>query len=350
LDDFVQIGKREGSLGRVLAAYYGPRIVGLFCEVSGLLYLLAAICTLTRLQTTQELAAVQAAGVSVRRVARPILILTAVMCGMTWGAREFVLPRFRTTLATTPQEILRDKPHPVISQIDYDSLIMFRGHEVMLAEKVVHGVDLQLPQDWARNWGVEAPPTMQIKAQKAIWLPATSEHPAGFLLDEVEAPANPVRLTSVELEGQARMLMPSDQSWLEADQCFVPTPLTIWHLAYGASWFRTAPLAELIAANRSGSVRLPSVQRVEMHWRLLRPALDFLILLIGLPLVLRPSGQKLVVAAGYCAILMLGMQLLVLACQFLGGQQILKPAALAAWLPVLISVPLATWAYQKFNY
>jgi lipopolysaccharide export system permease protein len=350
LDDFAQIGKREGSLWQVLAAYYAPRILGLLCEVSGLLYLLAAICTLTRLQTTNELAAVQAAGISVRRVARPILVLTALLCGLTWGAREMVLPKFRATLATTPQEILRDKPRPIVSQIDYDSLIMFRGQEILLSEKIVHGVDLQLPQDWTTYWGEHAPPSLQIKAKAAVWLPADEQHPAGFLLSEIQTPVIPTRLTSVSQQGETRMLMPSDQDWLAADQCFVPTPLTVWHLAYGASWFRTAPLAELIAANRSGSVRLPSVQRVELHWRLLRPVLDFLLLLIGLPLVMRPGGQKLVVAAGYCAILMLGMQLFVMACQFLGGQQILKPAALAAWLPILVSVPLATWAYQKFDY
>jgi lipopolysaccharide export system permease protein len=350
LDDFAQIGKREGSLWQVLAAYYAPRMLGLFCEVSGLLYLLAAICTLTRLQSTQELSAVQAAGVSVRRVARPILVLTAVLCVFTWGARELVLPKFRATLATTPQEILRDKPKPVVSQIDYDSLIMFRGQEISLGEKMIRGVDLQLPQDWTNYWGEQTPVSLQVKANAAVWMPADDQHPAGFLLTEVQSPVAPARLASVTQQGQLRLLMPSDQPWLAEDQCFVPTPLTVWHLAYGASWFRTAPLAELITANRSGSVRLPSVQRVELHWRLLRPVLDFLILMIGLPLVLRPGGQKLVVAAGYCAVLMLGMQLFVLACQFLGGQQILKPAALAAWLPILVSVPLATWAYQKFDY
>jgi lipopolysaccharide export system permease protein len=106
----------------------------------------------------------------------------------------------------------------------------------------------------------------------------------------------------------------------------------------------------LVAINRSGSVRLPSVQRVEIHWRLLRPILDFLLVLIGLPLVLRPEGQKLVVAAGYCGLLMLGVQLLVMGSHFLGGQQILRPAALAAWLPVLVLVPWAAWFYQKFDF
>lgn len=343
LDEFVQLGKRGGSLIGVLSAYYAPRMVALFCEVSGLLYLLAAICTLTRLQATHELAAVQAAGVSVRRVVRPILLLTAALCGLTWGAREVLLPKYREILAVNPQEMLRGQPLPVVSQIDYDSLIMFRGQEIDLASASILGLDLQLPQDLQPSQGT-------LKAKRAVWRPATEQHPSGFLLQGVELPERWSKSASIVQNGAPRVLLPSDQAWLAGDQCFVPTHLSLWQLARGASWFRSASLGELVAINRSGSVRLPAAHRVELHWRLLRPLMDFLLLLIGLPLVLRPGGQKLVVAAGYCALLMLGVQLLIMAAQFLGGQQVLKPAALAAWLPILVSVPTAVWSYQRFNY
>lgn len=378
LDEFVELGKRGGSLMSVLSAYYAPRLVGLFCEVSGLLYLLAAICTLTRLQATHELAAVQAAGVSVRRVTRPILLLTAVLCLLTWGAREVLLPKYREILSVSPQEMLRGQPLPVVSQIDYDSLIMFRGQEIDLSRRTIHGIDLQLPRDLQPSPGAgpanaagtgAATPELpvdravdpprdrpigggggQLKAKLAVWQPATEQHPGGFLLEGVELPETWAGSASVVQNGEPRVLLPSDQAWLEADQCFVPTHLSLWQLARGAAWFRSASLAELVAINRSGSVRLPAAHRVEMHWRLLRPWMDFMLLLIGLPLVLRPGGQKLVVAAGYCALLMLGVQLLIMAAQFLGGQQILKPAAFAAWLPLLVSLPIAVWSYQRFNY
>jgi lipopolysaccharide export system permease protein len=378
LDEFVELGKRGGSLVGVLSAYYAPRLVGLFCEVSGLLYLLAAICTLTRLQATNELAAVQAAGVSVRRVTRPILLLTAVLCTLTWGAREVLLPKYREILSVNPQEMLRGQPLPVVSQIDYDSLIMFRGQEIDLSSRTIHGIDLQLPRDLQPSPGtgqaiadgtgaamlarpmdraMDRPGDRpvggggeQLKAKLAVWQPASEQHPGGFLLEGVELPETWVGAASVVQNGEPRVLLPSDQSWLGADQCFVPTHLSLWQLARGAAWFRSASLAELVAINRSGSVRLPAAHRVEMHWRLLRPWMDFLLLLIGLPLVLRSGGQKLVVAAGYCALLMLGVQLLIMAAQFLGGQQILKPAAFAAWLPLLVSLPIAVWSYQRFNY
>lgn len=383
LDEFVELGKRGGSLTSVLSAYYAPRLVGLFCEVSGLLYLLAAICALTRLQATHELAAVQAAGVSVRRVTRPILLLTAALCLLTWGAREVLLPKYREILSVNPQEMLRGQPLPVVSQIDYDSLIMFRGQEIDLSSRTIHGIDLQLPLDLQPGPGAERanaaindaatlvlpvdravdPPGEdppgdrpvrggggQLKAKLAVWQPASEQHPGGFLLEGVELPEAWVGAASVMQNGEPRVLLPSDQAWLGADQCFVPTHLSLWQLARGAAWFRSASLAELVAINRSGSVRLPAAHRVEMHWRLLRPVMDFLLLLIGLPLVLRPGGQKLVVAAGYCALLMLGVQLLIMVAQFLGGQQLLQPAAFAAWLPLLVSLPIAVWSYQRFNY
>jgi len=370
LDEFVELGKRGGSLVGVLSAYYAPRLVGLFCEVSGLLCLLAAICTLTRLQATHELAAVQAAGVSVRRVTRPILLLTAVLCTLTWGAREVLLPKYREILSVNPQEMLRGQPLPVVSQIDYDSLIMFRGQEIDLSSRTIHGIDLQLPRDLQPGLGAtqvsdDSPvdPVVgrtvgrpvdsgggQLKAKLAVWQAANEQHPGGFLLQGVELPIAWAGAASIVQNGEPRVLLPGDQAWLAADQCFVPTQLSLWQLARGAGWFRSASLAELVSINRSGSVRLPAAHRVELHWRLLRPAMDFLLVLIGLPLVLRPGGQKLVVAAGYCALLMLGVQLLVMATQFLGGQQILKPAAFAAWLPVLVSLPIAVWAYQRFNY
>jgi lipopolysaccharide export system permease protein len=376
LDDFIQISKRDGSMWRVLLYYYSPRLLGLFSEVSGLLSLLAAICTIARLQATQELAAVQAAGISVRRVAQPILCLSAVLCLAGLGARELVLPKFRLVLSMNAQEILRDQPRTVIAQIDYDSLIMFRGGEIDPVAGQIHEPELQLPPGWGikavadvgagpapanvdPGLSINAPvpddrrsprDSQQIKASLAIWRPATAQHPAGFLLLGVRsALGEPERHRLAESE-KRRVLLPVDQPWLAADQCFVPTQLTMWQLTFGSNWFRSASLAELVTVNRSGSVRLPSIQRVEIHWRLLRPILDFLLVLMGLPLVLRPEGQKLVVAAGYCGLLMLGVQLLVMGSHFLGGQQLLRPAALAAWLPVLLTVPLAARFYQKFDF
>lgn len=341
LDEFIELGRQQGSLPRVLSVYYGPRLIGLFCEVSGLLYLLAAICTLTRLYGTHELAAVQAAGVGIRRVARPLLLLTAVLCLFSLASRELILPRFRDTLTANAQELLNQEPKPVVSQIDYESLVMFRGASLDPRKRIIEQADFLLPHDW----GMENP---QVVARQAVWLDADQNHRSGFLLDDIQN--NPlVDQPSLVRQGAPRLLTATDTPWLEPRQCFIPTGIPFQQFAIGIDWFRNAPLSELVQANHSGSIRLPGVHRIEMHWRLIRPLLDFSVLLLGLPLVLRRDGQKLVVAAAYCGFLMLGVQLLVMGCHFLGAQQILKPTAFAAWLPVLIVFPLAVWAYQRFD-
>lgn len=342
LDEFIALGEHQGSLAQVLAIYYGPRLIGLFCEVSGLLYLLAAICTLTRLYGTHELAAIQAAGVSIRRVARPLVVLTAILCLFSLVSREFILPRFRQTLSANAQELLNQEPKPVISQIDYDSLVMIRGQSLNPMAKAIDAPDVLIPYDW----GISDP---QIRATRAVWLQADQQHGAGFLLEDFQA-AGEIQQASVVRSGQTRLYSPVDTPWLAANQCFVPTGIPFEQFSHGVDWFRNAPLSDLVAANHSGSIRLPGVHRIEMHWRLIRPLMDFSVLLLGLPLVLRRDGQKLVVAAAYCAFLMLGVQLLVMGCHFLGAQRILTPMAFAAWLPVLLMFPLAVWAYQRFDH
>jgi lipopolysaccharide export system permease protein len=374
LDDFSQIAKREGSLGQVLLYYYAPRLLALFGEVVGLLALLAAICTLTRLQTTNELAAVQAAGITIRRVALPMLVVSALLLLVTLAAREWSLPKFRAIMLANAQEILKTEPTPVVSQIDYDSLIMFRGASIDPQAGAIEWADLLLPHDWLSTdphvtssdpsasdqpivpRSVSTPvvnslaPDGQLRARRAVWQPANENHPAGFLLQGVRADIPLRQVASIHHNGRQRILTPSEHAWLQPDQCFVPTPLSVWQLAYGTAWFRSASLSELVQINQTGSIRMPSVQRIELHWRLARPIMDFLILLIGLPLVLRPGGQKLVIAAGYCGMLVFAVQLLVMFTHFLGGQQLVRPAALAAWLPVLTLVPWAAWAYSRFDY
>ncbi|GEM_PF-902134 len=391
LDEFVELGKRQGSMGQFLLHYYGPRLIGLFCEVSGLLYLLAAICTLTRLYGTHELAAVQAAGISIRRVAKPLVVLTLILCFGSLFCREWILPKFRETLTANAQQLLKNEPQSMISQIDYDSLVMIRGLSIDPKTGEIDQPDFLLPHDWqtldaanqttainpaiskqqTKNFSASTRsrslspsnttdkknrtskpivPGNQIVARRAFWQPPTDQLPGGFLLDGVHQPASIATQASVVQDGKTRLYGPADHSWLKSDQCFIPTGIPVQQLVHGVDWFRSASLSELITVNQSGSVRLPSIHRIEMHWRLLRPFLDFSVLLIGLPLVLRREGQKLVVAAAYCGFLMIGVQLLVMVCQFLGAQQILKPTAFAAWLPILIVFPISVWFYQRFDH
>jgi len=340
IDEFVNLGRKGGGLGPVLAQYYGPRILALFCEVAGLLYLLSAICTMTRLQNTSELAAVQSAGVSVRRVAMPLIIVTGIFCLGTLAARETILPRYSDILVQNAQDLLRAEERTVSSQIDYGSLVTIGGKSVDLPGRRITDLKLVLPHDWPTGRG-------EIEAQQALWQPGSKRRGPGLVLQKVKTKG---LQTSSVVTGQKILLYgAADSPWLNDGEWFLPTGVPFSQLCFGSAWIQNASITEVSAASRSGSIRLPASQLITVHWRMVRPLMDFCLILIGLPLVLRGNEMKLITAAVTCVGLVAAIQIVVGLFHFLGGQQILAPSALAAWAPALLFFPVGFFLFSRFQ-
>jgi lipopolysaccharide export system permease protein len=70
--------------------------------------------------------------------------------------------------------------------------------------------------------------------------------------------------------------------------------------------------------------------------------LDVLLLSLGLPLVLSRYNRNVFFAIGLCVVVVVGFYLVVLGSQYLGSSYLISPA-LAAWLPLLLFLPLAAW-------
>jgi lipopolysaccharide export system permease protein len=68
--------------------------------------------------------------------------------------------------------------------------------------------------------------------------------------------------------------------------------------------------------------------------------LDVTLLFLGMPFVLSRGNRNIFVAVAQCLLLVAGFFVVVLGCQTMGNT-ILVPPALAAWLPMLIFVPVA---------
>ncbi|NIP85400.1 MAG: LptF/LptG family permease, partial [Planctomycetales bacterium] len=76
------------------------------------------------------------------------------------------------------------------------------------------------------------------------------------------------------------------------------------------------------------------------HARFVKPILDVTLLFLGLPLVLSRQTHNLFVSIGLCVLLVLVYMIVILGCHYLGASLKIGPA-LAAWIPVMIFVPLA---------
>lgn len=99
--------------------YWWPNLLRLFNFMLGLVTVGAMGFTLTQLVRNRELVSMLAGGISMMRIARPILVVGLVLGGLQLANREFVLPRIAPLLArdreAVGQKVLGSSAVPLTS-------------------------------------------------------------------------------------------------------------------------------------------------------------------------------------------------------------------------------------------
>ena len=332
LEEFVELGEKSSGLFAVLRSYYSPRALQLFDRTCALLALTAAIGTLVWMQRFNELAAVEAGGIPKSRIVRPILWCMFVVVGFSLVNRELLIPKFRESLARNAQSWDGSQARAVTPQQDESTGVWILNGKVTLAEGKVEQAEFRLPDVCAEF-------AISVIAETANRVDANDLHPAGFLLSEVKRPVDVGQKSSVIVNSRPLVLTSRDHSWLKKDELFIASGISLNDVAFGQDQRRYSSLSQQFADLRNPNVWTSSRQRVEVHSRVVRPALDFAILLIGLPLVVSRRDRSVFMALGLCLVVVMGIQILVLTSHALGASHILPSAALAAWLPLMALLP-----------
>ena len=335
LTEFISYAEKQGSLLSVLWDYYGARVLSFVDRTSGLLALLAAIFTITALQRANELTALMAAGISKARAVRGLVLATAVVAAFAAANREFGLPRVRDKLSRNAQNWLGKTAERMTAQRDYSTHILLGGRETIAADKKIIQPVFRL---------LDSPPGFgrQLVADQASYRQASNDHPSGYLLDGVSQPKDVSEIPSYpQSPERARIIFtPKDCGWLESGQCFVASDITFEQLVADRSYQQYYSTAALLRTLRNPSLDYGAHTRVIVHQRFVQPILDVTLLFLGLPLVLTRTQRNIFIAAAQCLLLVGAFFLVSMACQSMGNAVMISPA-LAAWLPVLIFVPLA---------
>jgi lipopolysaccharide export system permease protein len=85
-----------------------------------------------------------------------------------------------------------------------------------------------------------------------------------------------------------------------------------------------------------------------VHSRLVQPLSDVCLLFLGLPLVLQKENRNIFSAIAMCFGLTVIFLIVGMACQYLGAIVLIRPS-LAAWLPLMIFIPTATFMYDRID-
>jgi lipopolysaccharide export system permease protein len=335
LDEFLSYGKRyAGGTAMVLVEYYTPRLLQLFDQTAGLLAMAAAAFALTWLQSTNELTALLAAGISPARTLRPLLIASLAVALIGVANREFGLPQVRNQLARNAQDWLGEAGRKCTPRYDLRTDILISGKSTYAKDQRIAEPMFRLPPAFAA-WG------RQIIAENAFYRPAEGNKPAGYFLKRVKLPADLAKLPSLALDGKTVLFSPVDTPWLSPGECFVASVVTFEQLAAGGSWRQYLSSYELITGLRGGTIEPGADVRVALHARVVQPLLDLSLVLLGIPLVLSRARRNIFWAGLIGGGLVAAMMLVELTCHALGASYILKSATLAAWLPLLIFGPIA---------
>lgn len=333
LDHFFDYASEHGGLLRILGAYYAYRSLAVFDRMSGVLALVAAMFTVTWLQRHQEMTALLSAGISRLRVLRPVVLAAICVSLIAAANRELVIPSVRYRLGLDSKNLGGDHETDMQSRFDSETDVLLGGEKIVIAGRQIMRPSFVLPI------GLDAY-GKQLSAEEARYLPARKGMPGGYLFQGLTTPKALLDQPSLTLRGKPVIITPRDADWLEPDQVFVVSGVSFELLSAGTTWRDFASTRELIHELRSPSTDLGADVRVAIHFRFLQPLLDTTLLFLGLPLVVSRGNRNPFVAVGLGMGVVTAFLLVVLGCQSLGISGWLQPT-LAAWLPLMIFVPLA---------
>ena len=337
LDEFLAAGDQHGGTFSLVSQYYCYRTLMFFDRTAGILTLLSAMFTLAWLQRHSEMTALMAAGISKGRIIRTIVIAVAIISLGAAASREIVMPTIRHHLAVNAKDLKKGVAKDIRPRFDFATDVLLGGKKAYPQDHRIEGPDFHLkpPLD---HYG------SRLVAKEAIYQPSEQGKPGGYLLRDIERPKSLAKgladAASLDINGKPIILTPSDTAWLEPNELFVVSDVALEQLIGGDHWRQYSSTKELIEGLRVPGLDFGADVRVAIHSRMVNPMLDMTLLFLGLPLVLRNRERGVILAIGMAGLVVVGYYVVMLGCQQMGNASLINPA-LAAWLPLMIFVPVA---------
>lgn len=342
LDDFQSLADQAGGSFRLSVEFYGPRLLDLFDRTAPILTLLAAVSALAWMQRRQELTAIEAAGVPKGRLFRTLMLASICVLGMTIVNRECWVPNYRNELTGTLQNWRGNSQTLTNFQKDHGTGIRVSGQKLIYEQAQITEPVIQIPYDVSGD-------VPRIVARSLTFQPETPEHPAGFLLEGISEPDDAALLQSLDTGSGTLVFVPPKHLWLKPHQVFVRSTLTLDEFAFGQANGEYASLSEMMEAIRRPTQWYSSGNRIALHSRIVRPLIDLTLLLVALPIALLYTERNLFLAAMGCLGVVVGIQVTMLVSSSLGSLSLIKSSALAAWVPLIVFLPLTVFTLRLVN-
>ncbi|WP_417735401.1 LptF/LptG family permease [Rosistilla oblonga] len=333
MEEVAAYARAQGSFVDALSRYYGPYLLAIFDATNGILAVFALVFSVAVLKRNGEMTALLAAGLSHGRILRPMLFAALIVIILAVLNREFLMPNWKDQLGTKAQDLGGQVQRTLKPCYDRMTGIQFHGRGVIIIRKEIVAPALMIRSEMP-GMGT------QIVGESAVWMPASDEHPAGYLVSQVNQPAEIDAIPSAGFEGKQFVLTRSDHAWLEPGQCFVVSNIEFEHLVSGSQTDRLSSTLQLVRNIQNPSVYSGPDAEVLLHTRIVRPWLDISLVLLGLPLVVTRGDKNLFVVAGWGLGLIAMFFFVKTLFSGLGSSETLISPAMGAWGPIIVFAPM----------
>ena len=327
--------KQDVNIFVVLARYFTAVIPIYLCNYFGpVLTLLAAMFAVTQLNKGNELVPLRLAGMSTARMLAPFFLLAAISAVGMITLQEAVIPNLKDLIRTaTAYGKTKNTIRPDMLTDGYNNLIQVR--EYLPAEK--RGT---YPHVTIRHPSNSLPESL-IQAEEIKWVENEKGEPYWLLLNGSIQKWNEegMRVRNPDSEGESRYLSQFPEYVLNTDLRPVDLESTDADIDY-------LSFSELRAQiKRRGHLKH---LEVKLHMRFAFPLSNFILLLLGIPFVLKGENRSVVISIALAIGIAAGYLFATMICAELGNNERIPPI-LAAWLPVLFFGALGLTMFDSID-
>ena len=323
MDEFTE---GDASAGIVLAAilsYYGNNLFLYFAQLSGVITLFACLASIARMRRQNEMTAILASGVSLYRVAAPVIAFGLLTSALWVVDTEVIIPSVAHKLARRHDDALGRKTYGVWFLKDRE--------RALLSAQTFDPATNTMKQMLVMYRDAAGAVTHVLAAEDARWVPSDAYAVGGFW----------------ELQrGELRSRAAADEQRLGPQGTIRTEPVRIYHsdlapeaiqLRQSSQWVRYLGSSQLDRLVDRGELHAPGIQHIK-HARFATPIVNLILLLLGLPFMLSAGtgnilndGARCLAVCGACFLM-----------SFAGQNMTVEGslAALPSWLPVFLFAPV----------
>lgn len=321
MDEFTERGESFFRVAGNVIDYYIPNLALYFAQLGGVITLFACGAVLARMRKLNEVTAMLASGVSLYRVARPILIFAVAATGLLVIDTELVIPAVAHKLARKHDEVGGQRAYEVLFLKDGENALLSAGSFSPTTGELRSLLVMERDETGAVHRIIEA--------DRATWEPPVAPYPLGtWKLERGKAITRVVQTGLGPNEDKLEEFPTTYRSHLGPSEI---------ELRQAEGWVGFLSLTQLRELQSSPQADRSSIVRTR-HARVVAVIVSLLLVLLGLPFFLDRSPGNILADATRCVLVCGLCYVSTFIAQSIRMETL---SAFVAWMPVFIFGTLA---------